>query len=159
MRVIYELNAPVFKLPEHRPSIEQARRARSMIPRAPRQVVDFAIVPPSQWKIHDRLLNWARSCSDGPRQEVAAGFAMCKSDEWTEREYGMETSVPVDQADASTVNKGVTFLPEKHRLSLVWYYQKRGRAPGRNAADLGFTVERLADVVKDARQMLINRKV
>lgn len=128
--------------------------------REPKRYVDFAAVPPSQWSMHDRLENWARWCRGRQGQSGGAGqpmFSLYRSSE-ARREYGEETSVPVDPIDAQAVAKGVAALPDKHRRALHWNYL-HPRNPGGQARELGVSLEGLAQLVKDGRQMLVNRKV
>jgi hypothetical protein len=71
--------------------------------------VDFAAVQPSQWKIHDRLENWARWCRGSQRQTGTAGspmFNLYRSSE-AKRQYGEETC-PTSTAARST---GATCTP------------------------------------------------
>lgn len=126
----------------------------------PRPYVDFAHVPPSQWSMHDRLTNWARWCRSREHVAVAPGFGLFRSsDARTVRQYGAETSVPVDRDDAVRVAKGVAALPDKHRRALNWYYLASGRHPSGAARELGLTLAGLAEMVGNARMMLVNRRV
>jgi hypothetical protein len=65
----------------------------------------------------------------------------------------------VDRSDAVLVAKGVGFLPEKHRRAIHWYYIHGGRDPVGMGRQIAVSKQGLADLVVDARQMLINRKV
>lgn len=125
----------------------------------PRQYVDFSAVAPSQWAMHDRLLNWARWCEgrDGRSGDAAPMFALYKSTDGR-REYGAETSVPVKKDDAQRLAKGIAQLPDKHRRALHWYYL-RPRAPTAKARELGVSHEGLATLVQHARLFLINQGV
>lgn len=131
-----------------------------MTTREPRSFVDFATVPPSQWKMHDRLENWARASRGGDKQsgDAAPMFALYRSNIDRGRQYGAETVVPVDRSDAIKIAKGIAFLPDKHRRSLQWYYV-HPRNPSAAARSLGLTLQGLAQMVIDARYMLINRGV
>ena len=136
-----------------------ARRER----RAPEPLVDFSSVPPSQWKMHDRLENWAKWSRGSPGRVAKSSpmFALYKSSDSRRdrREYGAETIVPIDSGDATRVTVGVTALPDKHRRSIHWLYLHGGRNPAEASRELGLTKQALADTVKAARQMLINQKV
>lgn len=128
--------------------------------RQKRQYVDFSSVPPSQWKMHDRLENWARSNRGGDKQTGASSptFALYRSTD-AKREYGAETAVPVDRMDAMRVSKGVMALPHNHRAAIHWLYVHGGRNPWGQVRALGVTKAALAELVQDSRQMLINRGV
>lgn len=127
---------------------------------ARRPSVDFATVPVSQWRIHDRLENWARWARGMQRQVGEAGspmFNLYRSSE-AKRAYGEETSVPVDAMDAQAMAKGVAALPDKHRRALHWNYL-HPRNPVGAARELGVSMQGLADLVRWGRVMLINRQV
>jgi DNA-directed RNA polymerase specialized sigma24 family protein len=129
----------------------------------PKAYVDFASVPPSQWKMHDRLTNWARwsrgASGERARITLSPMFGLYRSSEArTVREYGSETSVPIDHADATRIHVGVTALPDKHRRAIQWSYLD-GRHPGGAARELAVTLERLCELVQHGRLMLINRGV
>jgi hypothetical protein len=128
--------------------------------RQPRQYVSFDAVPPSQWKMHDRLVNWARASRGGDKQSGKATpmFSLYRSSEARRANYGDETAVPVDRSDAILVAKGVVALPDKHRRAVHWYYIHPSN-PRAMASELGLTMEGLAQMVVDARYFLINRGV
>lgn len=132
--------------------------------RQPREYVDFAHVPPSQWAMHDRLENWARWCRGSERQAGDAAspmFALYRSTDAKTKErlaYGAPTEVPIDKMDAQAVQKGINALPDKHRRALHWSYL-RPRNPTAQARELGLSLGGLADMVLAARQMLVNRRV
>lgn len=129
-------------------------------PREPREYVDFAKVPPSQWKMHDRLENWAKA-QRGPQKQsgVAAqpmfGLYRATEAKSVERMYGMETAVPVNHQDAALLGMSINELPEKHRRAVHWYYL-RGRAPASFALQIMVPIARLAELVVEARAKLID---
>jgi hypothetical protein len=127
--------------------------------REPRQYVDFSAVPPSQWKMHDRLENWGRASRGGDKQSGSAApmFQLFRPSE-ARREYNAAISVPVDRSDAILIAKGVVALPDKHRRALQWYYIHPGNPAGA-ARNLAVTIERLAELVIAGRSMLVNRGV
>lgn len=125
---------------------------------ARRPLVDFASVPPSQWALHDRLENWARWARGGSgesaRMESATPmFRLFQSSE-AKRTYGEATTVPVDRDDAMKLAKAIGHLPMQKRKAIHWYYLAP-RDPAGKAGELGIEVQRLADLVKDARAMLL----
>jgi DNA-directed RNA polymerase specialized sigma24 family protein len=125
-----------------------------------RRYVDFAAVPPSQWAIHDRLENWARWCRGRPGRDNAPAspmFALYRSTD-AKRAYGDETTVPIDKLDAAVIAKAVAVLPDKNRRALHWSYVHPFR-PSAMARELGVGLDGLAHLVRDGRQMLINRGV
>lgn len=124
--------------------------------RPKRHHVDFASVPPSQWKMHDRLENWARWARGSDKQSGVAAtpmFSLYRSSE-AKRAHGSETSIPVDIADAMRVAKAVGHLPPKKRKAIHWHYL-HPRNPVGAARELDVTMQELADLVRDGRTMLI----
>jgi DNA-directed RNA polymerase specialized sigma24 family protein len=123
-----------------------------------RRYVDFAAVPPSQWKMHDRLENWARWCRGRTARDMAPSspmFALYRSTD-AKRAYGDETTVQIDKLDAAVIAKAVAVLPDKHRRALHWSYVKPHR-PSAMARELGVGLEGLSQLIRDGRQMLVNR--
>lgn len=125
-----------------------------------RDAVDFQVIPLHQDKMHLRLDNWARWCEGPCRYDVAVGFGLFRSDEFTDKEDRLETEIrpPVNVLDAHKMQKGVSELPEKHRKAVQWYYVVRS-APIRACRQIACTPAMLVELVDDGRQMLINRNV
>jgi DNA-directed RNA polymerase specialized sigma24 family protein len=131
--------------------------------RPPRQYVDFAHVPPSQWAIHDRLENWARWCRGSDKQagsNASPMFELYRSSDAKRKErlYGDLTEVPVDKLDAAQIQKAMAHLPDKHRRALHWCYV-HPRNPTNMARELGVDLDGLAHLIRNGRQMLVNRGV
>lgn len=133
------------------------------VPRTPRVHVDFASVPPSQWRMHDRLEMWARWCRGGSgesaRTEGSPMFSLFRSSE-AKRKYGEEVSVPVDKDDALKIHFAIvspTFDPQCRR-ALQWNYL-RPKNPARMADEMGVTMQKLADLVVRGRLILIERNI
>ena len=76
------------------------------------------------------------------------------SDQWAQP----SVSMPVDQRDAARINKAWQQLPAKHRAAVAWHYVTPG-SPNKACKRVGCTMEDLARLVVDGRQMLINRAV
>jgi DNA-directed RNA polymerase specialized sigma24 family protein len=127
--------------------------------RPKREFVDFSSVPVSQWRIHDRLENWARWARGSQRQSGTGSpmFSLYRSSD-AKRAYGEDTSIPVDPIDAQAVAKGVAALPDKHRRAIHWNYL-HPRNPSGAARELGVSLQGLADLVRNGRQMLLNRGI
>lgn len=84
-------------------------------------------------------------------------FRLYRVEARSREQYGVLTGfAPVDSRDAAQIAKAVTALPEQHRLAINWHYVKP-IGPLRMARALGVTREGLAHLVRDGRQMLINR--
>lgn len=123
-----------------------------------RESVDFSAVEPHQAAIHRRLENWARSCRGHRRMSaVSAGFSMASSG-WARGDEPPPVSVPINFSDATVIAKGVIALPDKHRAAIQWSYVKPTH-PRQVAQSLAVSLQGLADLVREGRQMLIVRKV
>ena len=120
-----------------------------------RRDIDFHLVPEHQITMHNRMLNWARWCRGSGSSSVSPMFRGYRStDVWA----APSVSEPVDSIDGMRIAKAVYALPEKHRASVNWHYIKPV-APFRACREIRCTPEALAQLVVDARTMLINRKV
>lgn len=118
-----------------------------------RDAIDFHLVPDHQLAIHWRLVNWSRWCNGRPGNNCSPMFRGYRStDVWSAPEIG----TPVDKLDAAKVAKAVVALPEKHRAAVNWHYVKPV-APMRAARELAVSLAELAQLVRDGRQMMINR--
>jgi len=115
--------------------------------------VDFFAVEYKHLAIHGRLENWARWCRNCPASRVQPMFRLYRSTEvWAHH----EPAIPVDSLDAAHMQKAVTKLPKPNSGAIVWYYI-RPIDPKRAARNLGATLSGLAVLVRDGRQMLINK--
>lgn len=116
--------------------------------------IDFNLIEPEHEEVDKRLTNWARWLHGGGGGGVAPMFKWYRPDNYG-REYN---GVAVDGTDAQRIHKGVQALPDKHRVSVMWNYVTP-RNPRRTCQIIGTSLEGLALLVRDSRQMLINRKV
>jgi len=66
------------------------------------------------------------------------------------------SSVAVDRIDAMRIAKAVAALPVPHRSAVNWAYV-RPVSPRRACQAIGTTMEGLALLLRDGRQMLLNR--
>ena len=131
------------------------RVARRSVP-----AIDFASVLEQHWGIHARLENWARWCRGTQRQDGAPGspmFALYRTGDYAQRRYGDETPIPVDRMDAAQIAKAVAVLPDRHRQALQWCYL-HPRNPAGFAKSIGATMQGLHDLIRDGRQMLVNKR-
>lgn len=119
--------------------------------------IDFHRVEARHVAIHRRLENWARWCNGS--ETGASTSPMFRLYRTPARGRGAEhtwSGSVVDGMDAQRVAKAVTHLPEPHRRALHWCYIKPVN-PRRAAQDQGTTLDGLALLLRDARQMLVNR--
>ena len=117
--------------------------------------VDFHEVKPQHMQIHERLEHWARWANGRPKQNASPVFRG-----YRDRSYQNELPAPVvvRPLDAMLVGKGVGLLPSAHRDALLWCYLKPVH-PRSKASELGTTLQGLAQLLHDGRQMLVNRCV
>lgn len=116
--------------------------------------VDFFHVEAHQTAMHKRLENWAQWCYSRGGPSASPMFRLYRPDNF-ERET---TSMPVDHQDAAKIAKGVAMLPQPHREALQWNYITGG-SPTKARRRLGVTADGLMTLIRDGRQMLMNRDV
>jgi hypothetical protein len=126
---------------------------RARLPRGPQ--IDFDAVPAHHYAIDARLRNWGTWCngtrgdSSSPMFRLAQSSARARTDSRT-------SSLGIDPSDAVRIAVGVTALPVKHAAALNWCYVKPV-GPRKFCEVVGTTMEGLATLLDEARQMLINR--
>lgn len=134
-------------------------------PRPAVLAVDFDFIPGSQRDMHDRLVNWARSLTSKPHQEVSAGFSLFRSSDarvTDRRPYGLPTVAPINPEDAHRIAMLVAELAQDARndgfrqaKALDWYYRLKCRnAPGMGR-EMCLSMHGLAETVIAARARLI----
>ena len=119
-------------------------------------MIDFFLVESHQLPIHDRLLNWARYVEVRHPSWQSPMWRQGKSNsrQW----HSPIVNDTVDQLDGLKIERAVGLLPIPHREALRWNYVWR-TGPAKPRRALGVTNEGLMKLVRDARQMLINRSV
>ena len=115
--------------------------------------VDFSRVEEKHRAIHDRLVNWARWCVGRGGRGMHPMFRGYKSPQHWE---AIPPSQPIDSLDAADVEKAVQGLPEPHRFAVRWCYVY-GSSPRKACQQAGVSKEGLALLIRDGRQMLVNR--
>jgi hypothetical protein len=129
-----------------------------------RDFIDFFLVEPHQLPMHERLMNWSRWVKPGFPSWQAPMWRQGKSNsrQW----HQPEPRITVDTLDGHAIEKAVFDLPTPHRDALRWCYFS-GCAPRRRdyvspmdmRRKLGVTAEGLMQLIRDGRQMLMNRSV
>jgi DNA-directed RNA polymerase specialized sigma24 family protein len=122
-------------------------------------LIDFFIIPDHQIAIHIRLENWSRyvehKLSRGDsRQHPMWAKSRSNARQWHEPDLREAT----DELDGGAMEKAVAMLPHKHRDAIRWNYVWKG-GPLHQARKLGVSKDGLRQLVQDARQMLMNRRV
>lgn len=139
--------------------------AQAPVPKAPpkrrakgEKPIDFHYVPEHQHEIDTRLRNWGIWCTSRAASSSSPMFRLTPPTIVTRREYQNSSRAgnTVDRSDAIRIARAVTALPESHAAALNWCYVKPV-SPRRAAESIGVSMEGLAALLIDARQMLINR--
>lgn len=121
------------------------------------KAIDFHAVEPHQREIDARLSNWARWCNGSTASLTSPMFRMAPPPPRVRGDMAY-SSVHVDRMDAQKVAKAVAALPEAHRAAINWNYVKPV-SPARACKAIGTSMEGLALLVRDGRQILLNRAV
>lgn len=120
-----------------------------------RPYIDFSEVHPDHRAIHERLNNWRRWVrANSSRWTAHPMWRHLKEKE--ERERGATEAPPVNALDGHLIEKFVSDLPEKHRHAIRWAYVFQGNPLGAARA-AAVSKERLAELIREGRTMLVNR--
>lgn len=118
--------------------------------------VDFHAVEPHQRAIDARLRNWGLWCNGSTAPMTSPMFRMTPPPPRVRGDIAYSCN-NVDRMDAAHVAKAVAALPAPHRAAINWSYVKPV-SPRRACQAIGTTMEGLALLVRDGRQILINKK-
>lgn len=117
--------------------------------------VDFFHVESRHQAIHMELENWARYV--GVRR-MGWVHPMWKGAQSNGRQWhAPEVRDEIRPLDAMEMEKAVFKLPQKHREAIRWCYVYKW-TPAIEARRLAVTYERLAELVREGRVMLVNRQ-
>lgn len=126
------------------------------------KTVDYFLVEPKHEAIHTRLENWARWCATrqhGWMSSPMFRLARSNSRQW----HAPEIRPMLNLIDAQALEKAVGALPDANKAAVRWSYVFRSK-PIKVCRFLGLMVgdkadhEALMSLVRDGRQMLINRR-
>lgn len=120
--------------------------------------LDVFVVEPRHYAIHERLSNWARWALGGRGNvnSICPMFRMLGYQSPRGRDPTPSLQI-IDPLDASSVEKAVMQLPEKHRRAMVWWYVTKRPSPSAMRQRLGVTSAGLCKLCHDARTMLDNK--
>lgn len=121
-----------------------------------RQHIDFHAVEPHQREIDARLANWAKWCRGSGSSECSPMFRLVPPPARVRSDIAYSDTI--DRMDAQKVAKGVTALPVPHCAAINWHYVTPTN-PKKACRSIGCSMEGLYQLVRDARQMLINRNI
>ena len=119
--------------------------------------VDFHAVEPHQREIDGRLRNWGLWCNGTAVSLTSPMFRMTPPPPRVRGDMAYNSTC-VDRMDAAKMAKAVAALPAPHRAAINWSYVKPV-SPRRACQAIGTTMEGLSQLVRDGRQMLMNRGV
>jgi len=119
-------------------------------------MIDLHHVPASQTEIDARLENWGRYVT--PSRQSWMMMPMWRGartpKQWEEDAH---IPVPIDTLDGHAIEKAVSALPDKHRTVIRWAYVYAYVPENKIRRECGLTRDALANMLIDARTMLINR--
>lgn len=118
--------------------------------------IDFHQVEEKHLAIHQRLVNWGIWCNGTAPSETSPMFRLYIAPARARSRDGVTFGVSVDRMDAARIAKAVAALPEQQRGAVNWCYV-RPVAPIRAARAIGTSLDGLMQLLRDGRQMLINR--
>ena len=117
--------------------------------------IDINYIEQHQKEIHGRLCNWALDVADrAAKPNVSPMFRTAIL--LDEALIPKDQPPVVDHEDAQKIEKAVCLLPKVHRDAVIWFYIKR-ISELKFRKQHGHTLEHLYKLVRDGRQMLINR--
>lgn len=122
-----------------------------------RGLIDFHEIEPGHLAIHARLENWAAWARNRYAPACAPGFELYQSSN-SRRVYGAPTAPVVNRQDGAKIASAVAGLPPPHAAALSWCYVTK-EGPAKVRRRLATTMTGLYQLVRDGRQMLINRGV
>ena len=113
---------------------------------------DFSFVPARHDEIDRRLQHWAMWVRVRPQPwKQHPMFRQYRSHAW--QWHVPEIRVQINTLEAHETEKAVSFLPDKHRAAVRWYYVFQANPAGM-ARKLGVSVHGLNDLVNIGRDML-----
>ena len=115
--------------------------------------IDFHRVDPQHAAIHGRLINGARWV---PPRFGARPSPMFRGYRSTDQWIAPEVREAVDTLDAQRLEKAVSALPARYRMAIRWCYIDQTH-PRRACRALAVSADGLMDLIRAARQMLLNR--
>ena len=120
-----------------------------------RETIDFAYIEPQHGDIHARLVNWGRWAEVRPSYKTCPMFRMARSNsrQW----HQPEIRDTINTLDAADVEKAVSHLPPPYRDALRWFYVIKYPSERVYRRKAGLAPEGLLRVLRDGRQMLVNR--
>lgn len=118
------------------------------------KTVDFHHVDPHQKDVDAKLMNWASWVRPRSPNWVSPMFRQAQSNsrQW----HTPEIRQTCDVIGAQAMEKAVAYLPESQRTAIRWHYVYPV-SPAKACRALGVSMNGLAGLVRQGREVLINR--
>lgn len=120
-------------------------------------MIDLSHIPARHDAINARLEEWARYVRYNPqawgRQPMFAGY-QSKARHWDAQPH---IHIAINTLDAHEIEQEVSRLPDKHRAAIRWHYVWPWVPVGKVRRELVVTLDALAGLINDSRDMVKNR--
>jgi hypothetical protein len=119
-------------------------------------MTDFNHIPARHDAINLRLEEWSRWVRCKPQAwAMQPMFRLYRAPkQW---ESDLQIRIEIDTLAAHEIERAVSFLPDKHRTALRWFYVHSHVPVNAVRRELGVTRDGLGQLINDGRSMLINR--
>jgi hypothetical protein len=119
-------------------------------------MTDFNHIPARHDAINLRLEEWSRWVRCKPQAwAMQPMFRLYRAPkQW---ESDLQIRIEIDTLAAHEIERAVSFLPDKHRTALRWFYVHSHVPVNGVRRELGVTRDGLGQLINDGRSMLINR--
>jgi hypothetical protein len=123
-----------------------------------REPVDFFTIRAGHSRIHESLLNWSR-CIRGGKGDGTPPLPMFRLYRAPETWHAPEARMPVDMLAGVKMEREVANLPPKQAAAVRWHYvyAEFGIHPRQACRLIAVSLDRLCELVHEARTMLTNR--
>ena len=119
--------------------------------------IDLNHVPARHDAIDQRLIEWARYVRVTPKAWACQPMFRLYQSKARQWEADPVIRVEINTLAAHEIERAVSILPPSHRTAIRWAYVFAFVPVGKVRRELGVTNDALAELIHDARCMLINR--
>ena len=120
-------------------------------------MIDLNHIPARHDSINLRLDEWAKYVRVRPQawgmQPMFLGY-QSKARHWDAQPH---IHTEINTLDAHEIERAVSHLPDKHRTAIRWHYVWPWVPVGKVRRELGVTLDALAGLIHDSRDMVKNR--
>lgn len=122
-----------------------------------KEYIDLNHVPARHDAIDQRLIEWSRWVSVRPQMWKASPMFRMYQSKARQWDVDPVIKVEINTLAAHELERAVSILPDKHRTAIRWVYVYAWIPVGKVRRELGVTNDALAQLIHDARSMLIIR--